>query len=1626
MTRSLDTAAYACLLDDTRLGPIAACRSFDFTIYFESAILSLLPACAFLVSLIGHRLFVWTSLQREQHRPRQSTSTPFQQYIQVALALSLFLVSIAKFSVVEAFSRSTSPLAFIAQAWMLVSSSAVEVISAAAVAAIYVADARWPNKSLDMPMLLTFAFLSCSCLLDLAWLRTVAQNDSIAHQAIFASMSGFEVIVAIRFAVQTALFVVAGTVKRSNSASLVSRLFFIYLLPTLWRGRRAPIQVEEMHALDEQISAKCMSRSLYFAWTGKTNDEDAGDPSHKKRRDALAATFSKPTCKKAKANDDSASVKLEQMGSDVGFALAPPSFTFGSFRTTLRERTRLARSIFRAMPGALLTPVLPKLVMTATVLLKPLLVTATLRYIDDTTVTNTSSLSHGLGLVLAFALVYSLAGLATGQYLISIYHNNCQLRAMLVQTVYIKALTLSAAQLANSSSSLASPTSLTSVDVERIVEAIDAIHEAWSALVILPVATYLLFQQVGLAFVATLITVLAIFAVIPLAARNVRVCQSTWSHRTDQRVGLMASIVAQMKAIKMSSPRLESFLAVRLLQMRAKEVEAFRRYGLRLIRVTSLGVISGELLLLATIATFAIMVALGCANVDGQTIFSTSRIFTIITILAVVDTPLFTIGQRYSTVMSSASSIDRISSFLRAEEKSTLSKDNLDRVLNDDNNSLCIAADLHEASFAWSNTPETNSLLDGVTLCIRSGQITGVFGVTGCGKSSLLCALLGELPVRTGTCYLPMLRRRTAYVSQVPWILDTVTIRQNILLGSDMRTYNSERYRAACYACGLDIDLLQLPHGDQSMPRQLSGGQRQRIALCRAVFSGASTYLLDDPFSALDAATTAQILVRLFGPQGMLKGGVGVGGNNKEAATVIMIASSTQVLSYCSSVYCLSSSAEKGAGQRLKRVEAGNVASLMHRIQLPGKGKHRGIDDPPVDKDDEDTNENADCAQEKDGDVDDQNDEQELVALGRIRWQVYRSWLQGTGIWPVVAYFILLLLSNGAYYGEQYWLQAWSKDAGQGCTTLHRSLAVNLGVFIAIQAARSATFIAGTIVFLQVAIPRTAERLHAKALAGVFSQPFASSPSSTGKDSADTGMLLNRFSQDLFTLDFVLTRSLMNLVLFGQDVVLALITMVIPAPLLIVVVALAGVLYFLMYKLYIPTSRRLRRVEMSEKTPLHAHLRATLSLSALLSIRADRTEEMVAERCARILDRSQKPYFLLWQVRACFQTWLNLLAALINTMLILFAVLAKHNGGASETGNLGVALVSATAIANMLNQLMVSYTEAEIASVSLERLEALSAPQQLSKDVKSEDEGVDEGRGDALLMRGSLIAPNLPSIEATSIYFDRVTLGYDAHSAPVLQDVTFSVMPGTRLAVVGRSGSGKSTLLLSLLGLLTPRRIQGVGTLPPAIYVGGTNLQHISKRQARAQTTVISQDPLVLPLSIRENLDPRLSEKEACEWSCMLQDEGQEEKGGLHGLKGSSLPDADLWEVLRKTGLDEIVRRLPGQLEHVVQTGTFSAGQRQLLCLARALVQQTPLVLFDEATAHIDSQTDARVQIILRQMLDESQATIVTIAHRIQTIIDYDLVLFLDHGRILEFDTPQMLLSSQTRFRAFADEQGLL
>ena len=244
--------------------------------------------------------------------------------------------------------------------------------------------------------------------------------------------------------------------------------------------------------------------------------------------------------------------------------------------------------------------------------------------------------------------------------------------------------------------------------------------------------------------------------------------------------------------------------------------------------------------------------------------------------------------------------------------------------------------------------------------------------------------------------------------------------------------------------------------------------------------------------------------------------------------------------------------------------------------------------------------------------------------------------------------------------------------------------------------------------------------------------------------------------------------------------------------------------------------------------------------------------------------------------------------------------------------------------------------------------------------------------------------------ESGKINFDGYSTRYRDGLELVLKQISFEIRGGHKVGVVGRTGAGKSSLTLALFRLIEP--VEG------HIYIDGLNISQLGLYDLRSRLTIIPQDPVLFTGTLRLNLDP--FEKHS---------------------------DSDLWKALELSHLKHFVESLEEGLSHSVSEGgdNLSMGQKQLICLARALLRKSKVIVLDEATAAVDIDTDQLIQQTIRH--EFSDCTIVTIAHRLNTILDYDRVLVMSSGQIVEYDSPSALLSDQNSiFYSMAKDSGHL
>ncbi|XAR50466.1 Xenobiotic-transporting ATPase [Bertholletia excelsa] len=464
-------------------------------------------------------------------------------------------------------------------------------------------------------------------------------------------------------------------------------------------------------------------------------------------------------------------------------------------------------------------------------------------------------------------------------------------------------------------------------------------------------------------------------------------------------------------------------------------------------------------------------------------------------------------------------------------------------------------------------------------------------------------------------------------------------------------------------------------------------------------------------------------------------------------------------------------------------------------------------------------------------------------------------------------------------------------------------------------------------------------------------------------DQTPSGRILNRFSSDLYTIDdslpFILNILLANFVgLLGIAVVLSYVQVM-----FLLLLLPFWYIYSKLQFYYRSTSRELRRLDSVSRSPIYASFTETLEGSS--TIRAFKSEAFFMARFVGDIMSYQRTSYSETIASLWLSLRLQLLAAFVISFIAVMAVIGSQGSFpiyVGTTGLVGLALSYASPIVSLLGSFLTSFTETEKEMVSVERvLQYMDIPQEELNGSKQ-------------------LGPDWPF--QGQIEFQNVTLKYMPHLPAALQDVSFIFTEGMHVGIVGRTGAGKSSILNAIF------RLNPI--CKGRILVDGINISDVSVRYLRSCLAIVPQSPFLFEGSLRDNLDP-----------FQLND------------------DFQIWEVLEKCHVKGEVEAAGGLEMHVKESGTsFSVGQRQLLCLARALLKSSKVLCLDECTANVDTQTAAKLQNVIAS--ECRGMTVITIAHRISTVLKMDDILILDQGILVEQGNPQVLLQDeQSKFSSF-------
>uniref|UniRef100_A0A915LHH6 Multidrug resistance-associated protein 1 n=1 Tax=Meloidogyne javanica TaxID=6303 RepID=A0A915LHH6_MELJA len=589
----------------------------------------------------------------------------------------------------------------------------------------------------------------------------------------------------------------------------------------------------------------------------------------------------------------------------------------------------------------------------------------------------------------------------------------------------------------------------------------------------------------------------------------------------------------------------------------------------------------------------------------------------------------------------------------------------------------------------------------------------------------------------------------------------------------------------------------------------------------------------------------------------------------------------------------------------------------------------------------------------------------EKVETGRVKPAVYLGYFRAMGFCLSGLFFLGMILSTLASMSRNLWLTEWSNDQSPTGHPSNESqpVSVRLGVYAGIGFLEVFLMFFGMSSLLFGGVSAS-KNLHAPLLHAIFRAPMYFF------DTTPFGRILNRIGKDIETIDFLLPY---NVQFFAQCVLQVLSTLIIiliSTPMFGIVVIPLAIFYVCVLKYYISTSRQLKRLESITRSPIYSHL--SESINGAPTIRAYGQ----TDRFSRILQQKVDAHVQCRYLNYVANRWLSIRLEFIGNCVVLFAAFfAAISRGSISAGVLGLSVSYSLNITFVLNFAVRQISKLETNIVSVERVNEYS-------NTKPEAEWITEPS-----KRQPPNWANHGNIEFRD-YSTRYRSGLDL----VIYHLNAQVQARERIGIVGRTGAGKSSITLALFRMVEPCS----GT----IFIDGVDITDLGLHDLRSAITIIPQDPILFSGTLRFNLDPF-----------------------------ERYTDQEIWTALDHASLREFAAAQPNKLEHEITEGgeNISVGQRQLVCLARALLRapHSRILVLDEATAAVDADTDMRIQQSIREHF--SHCTVLTIAHRLNTILDYDRVLVMEQGRVKEFDSPQTLLSNpDSEFLKQAKHAGIL
>lgn len=944
------------------------------------------------------------------------------------------------------------------------------------------------------------------------------------------------------------------------------------------------------------------------------------------------------------------------------------------------------------------------------------------------------------------------------------------------------------------------------------------------------------------------------------------------------------------------------------------------------------------------------------------------------------------------------------------------------------------------SNYFKGNKDSLDSLaVSGVNTYLQPGKSYAIIGGVGSGKSSLLLAILDDLITKSGSI---QKNGSLAFVSQSAFLLNA-TIKDNILFFNE---YDEDLYKRVLIQSCLTDDLGQLSGGDMTEIGErginLSGGQKQRISIARALYAQKDIYLFDDALSALDAEVGKKIFVNAI--KGTLS-----------SKTVVLVTHQTSVLPQVDEILLMKN------GQLVLRGSHGSIKNdqlyLEYYRQAVEKKVKEKLESPVMQRR-ESTNSgrysrmasmeniSLDGPSAEDIEAVVQMDEEEykrqLEALNSIitdlsekqrlermkKGEIIKSETRRKGMvsgkyfsvfiknytWALFLMYILFMsaFSSGRIFGD-YWIGAWTKNS---LSYTPAQYAIGFAIFNIIM------------IILVILVNFThaqgmgilSFKMNNQLMRGIMRNKIEFF------DTTPVGVIMNRFTKDLDILEIIMSISANQFTMLSLQMIgiIVLITMTVPFMLVLIIVALA--LSFRLARRLLRTNTDIKRIMLVCTSPIISNISEALNGSVTIN------SYSVWQRMRKQFVKNQNKLAVVeWHERLVFCyvfQCLDVICIGLMFCMLLFIILIKiyQVNLFKDTNVLALAITWLSVTSDIVPLLMYVYQELTTGISSIERIHDMSTPA-VPEDNYEEP-----------------IPPSKEWPTTGHIEMKNLCVRYRENLPLVIDNLNLDIKNREKVGIVGRTGSGKSSLIMALKRMINFVKPEGKESY---MKIDGVDSDSVGLLHYRPATVLIPQDPFLLSGTVRSNIDPddKHTNEEVIEvlkktkifdnlYETIQRSAGitslDEKEVELQPINENKIemmegsPQTERQRLATYTDSEKVKDTAKEVLEFKVKEGgsNLSQGQRQLLCIARAIISKPKILLMDEATSNIDSKTDQTIQRIIKS--EFSNSTVLTIAHRLNTIIQYDRVVVLSAGKLIDQGSPAEMLEREGDFRDLVMELG--